>query len=336
MFRPIKIRQYLSFMKSRGYQAERVLAGSGLDEEVLSNPDFLMDIGQAKQVVANMIALTGDQSIGFEIGDGTIMADLGLVGFVMMTARSTRDAVQHWINYSNSLIGMLLKVSLEERNADDWSLVISATVPLEVINNFCIEEQLVMIYKLGGQLISAEPVLSSLELSYQQPSHHALYQRYFRAPVSFNSRQTRMSFVSPSLDQPLRGNDKEFNEICARQCELLLKQIDRQNPIAAKIKNILMRNGGQNPGFDAVAHVLKISSRTLSRHLSDEGLTYQQLVNEFRADLAKEYLQSMSMTSKEISYLLGFDDSNSFYRAFKSWTGQTVQEYKNALRKNHK
>lgn len=327
MFRPIKIRQYLSFMKERGFPADLVLADSGLCEAALFDPDFLMDIDQAKQVVANMIALADDQSIGLEIGDATMMVDLGVLGFVMMSAKSIREAVQHWINYSNSLIGMLLKVSLEERSVDDWSLVVTASAPLEVINNFCIEEQLVMIYKLGGQLASAEPVLRQLELSYQQPSHHMLYTRYFRGPIKFNARQTRMSFISPRLDQPLRGNDKEFNAVCARQCELLLKQIERQSPFISKIKSVLLRSGGRNPGISAVARDLSMSTRTLSRHLSEEGLTFQQLINEFRSDLAKEYLRSQSMEPKEIAYLLGFLDTNSFRRAFKSWTGLTIKDF---------
>ena len=30
-----------------------------------------------------------------------------------------------------------------------------------------------------------------------------------------------------------------------------------------------------------------------------------------------------SWTNGEIAYLLGYDDTNSFYRAFRTWTGTT-------------
>jgi AraC-like DNA-binding protein len=315
-------------MKARGHAAEDVLAGSGIRPEMLSDAGFLMDIDQSRRVVANMMALTGDQGIGLDIGNQTEMVDLGLVGYLMLSAQSAREATHYWINYCNALIGMLMELRLEERAPDDWSLTISETVPLGFIYNFCVEEQLVMICKLGGELAAVTPVIKQLELSYPAPSHHALYQRYFKGPIKFNARCTRITLCCPRLDQALRGNDKEFSEMCARQCELLMRQIGQQSPLVSKIKTMLMRSRGNTPDIETVARNLNLSARTLRRHLHDEGFNYQQLTNEFRADMAKEYLQSVSITTKEIAYLLGFKDTNSFRRAFKLWTGKTVQEYR--------
>jgi AraC-like DNA-binding protein len=328
MFRPVKIRQYLALMKAKGHTAEAVLAGSGVDQGRLADKDFLMEIDQSKVVVSNMITLTGDQGIGLEIGHQTELVDFGLVGHVMMSARSAREAVQYWINYSNALIGMLIELKLEERAADDWSLTISELQPLGFIYNFCVEEQLVIICRLGAELTSVTPTMKQLDLSYPAPSHHALYQQHFKGPIRFNARCTRISFTGPLLDQPLRGDDKEFNEMCARQCELLMRQIGQQSPLVSKIQNILMRSRGRIPMIDTMARELNISARTLRRRLHDEDRSYQQLVNEFRIDMAKEYLRSVSVTTKEIAYLLGFRDTNSFRRAFKLWTGKTVQEYR--------
>ena len=327
MFRPVKIRQYLALMKAKGHTAEDVLVGSGITEGMIEAPGFLVDIEQSKTIVANMIALSDDQGIGLEIGGRTDLMDLGLVGYGMMSSCSLRDTVRYWINYSNALIGMPMQVLLEEKAADDWAFVITESLPLGFIFNFCVEEQLAMICKLGQDLVSTRPVLRQLELSYPAPSHHALYRKYFNCPIKFNARHTRINFSSPQLDQPLRGNDRDFNELCARQCEILMRQISHDSPLVSKVKNILMRSRGQVPGIGAVAAELNVSPRTLRRHLGDEGFGYQQLINEFRADLAKEHLRSTSGSAKGVAYLLGFKEPNSFRRAFKSWTGKTVQEY---------
>ena len=55
MFRPVKIRHYLSLMQAKGHDAAAVLAGSGVDVAHLSDPDCLVDVAQAKTIVANMI-----------------------------------------------------------------------------------------------------------------------------------------------------------------------------------------------------------------------------------------------------------------------------------------
>ena len=66
-----------------------------------------------------------------------------------------------------------------------------------------------------------------------------------------------------------------------------------------------------------------MSTRTLQRHLKNEGTSFQAALNETRESLARHYLMNSAMSAGEISFLLGYEDPNSFYRAFRSWTGLT-------------
>ena len=40
------------------------------------------------------------------------------------------------------------------------------------------------------------------------------------------------------------------------------------------------------------------------------------------------YLESKELSINEIAYLVGYTEISSFYRAFKSWTGKTVLQYR--------
>ena len=51
-----------------------------------------------------------------------------------------------------------------------------------------------------------------------------------------------------------------------------------------------------------------------------------------REELAKHYLKSSPMTGAEISFLLGYEDPNSFFRAFRGWTGETPEAARTRLR----
>lgn len=75
--------------------------------------------------------------------------------------------------------------------------------------------------------------------------------------------------------------------------------------------------------MDAVARKLALSKRTLQRRIETEGTSFQQILKETREALARHYLEKTSLPASEISFLLGFDEPNSFYRAFRSWTGKT-------------
>lgn len=74
-----------------------------------------------------------------------------------------------------------------------------------------------------------------------------------------------------------------------------------------------------------VADRLAVSPRTLQRRLREEGTTFQKELDALREQLARNYLSRSNYSSGQIAFLLGYEDPNSFYRAFRSWTGQTPE-----------
>lgn len=50
-----------------------------------------------------------------------------------------------------------------------------------------------------------------------------------------------------------------------------------------------------------------------------------------RSQLARHYLGKTALTAAEISFLLGFEEPNSLYRAFHAWTGTTPEQTRSQL-----
>jgi AraC-like DNA-binding protein len=84
----------------------------------------------------------------------------------------------------------------------------------------------------------------------------------------------------------------------------------------------------------AVCRKLGVSTRTLQCRLQGEGSSFQQALDALRNSLAHHYLRNTSLSGAEISFLLGFEDPNSFVRAFQTWTGATPQAVRFAQSKN--
>ena len=102
--------------------------------------------------------------------------------------------------------------------------------------------------------------------------------------------------------------------------------------MAERVRNALLEAlpSGQNT-VDDVCKRLYLSKRTLQRKLKDEGTTFQEVLDQTRSDLSHHYLKRPEVSVVEISYLLGFQDPGSFYRAFQGWTGQTPADVRNRL-----
>ena len=77
-----------------------------------------------------------------------------------------------------------------------------------------------------------------------------------------------------------------------------------------------------------VSHTMASSPRSLQRLLHREGTTYKKVLAQTRARLAKHYLCTAGISNAEVAFLLGYDDPNSFFRAFRSWTGTTPERYR--------
>lgn len=83
--------------------------------------------------------------------------------------------------------------------------------------------------------------------------------------------------------------------------------------------------------MESISRKLTMSKRTLQRRIDAEGNTFQQILDHTRTDLATHYLANTALTVAEISFLLGFSEPNSFYRAFRGWTGATPDSVRRPL-----
>ncbi|HEL8445800.1 TPA: helix-turn-helix transcriptional regulator, partial [Legionella pneumophila] len=117
-------------------------------------------------------------------------------------------------------------------------------------------------------------------------------------------------------------------QLAKRQLQELEKKMSLKEDMASKIKSILINQNLNHASMDEIASRLCMTSRTLRRHLQRLDVTYQELLDEVREQKAKTFLLNNNISMTEISFLLGFQDTSNFSKAFKRWTGVTPTEYR--------
>lgn len=107
-----------------------------------------------------------------------------------------------------------------------------------------------------------------------------------------------------------------------------LALVERDNSFSNYVqKEVLEVISSGNYSAEVVAGKLGISTRTLQRNLSAENTTYKAEVQKIQKSLTFSYL-SMKLSTDEIAYLVGYSETTAFLRAFKTWTGMTLTQYK--------
>ena len=112
-----------------------------------------------------------------------------------------------------------------------------------------------------------------------------------------------------------------------------LNALDSTATLSDRVKAVLLEGlpAGQYT-VDDVAKSLAISKRSLQRQLGEEAATFKGILNATRQQLAVHYLQKPGISQGEIAFLLGFQDVNSFIRAFKDWQGVTPGAFRHEVR----
>ena len=149
--------------------------------------------------------------------------------------------------------------------------------------------------------------------------------KFMGCHVAFGSNTDEVAFPGTVKQMPVVGADPYLNKLLVKYCEEARSHRDLgrgtlrvglQNAIAPLLPHGRAR-------ADEVAHRLGLSPRTLARRLASEGLTFEGILSELRADLAKRYLQDEALAISQIAWLVGYKEVSAFTHAFKRWTGKT-------------
>jgi AraC-like DNA-binding protein len=134
----------------------------------------------------------------------------------------------------------------------------------------------------------------------------------------WNAMQIDVEFLS--LKQP-PVNRYVFG-VLSERADALLESLRNSKSTRGRVESLLMRvlHTGE-ASMDVVADKLGVSRRTLHRQLKDEGVTFEQVLDELRHKLALHFLSGKKVSVSETAYLVGFSDPAAFSRAFKRWTG---------------
>jgi AraC-like DNA-binding protein len=133
-----------------------------------------------------------------------------------------------------------------------------------------------------------------------------------------------ITFAAEDAARPFLTESEPMWRLFAPELRRRLTDLQATASAAERVHTALLETlPAGDSAMSTVAHHLTTSARTLQRQLQLEGTTYQAVLAGTRERLARHYLSHSAMSTAEIAYLLAYDDTNSFYRAFRTWTGST-------------
>jgi len=173
---------------------------------------------------------------------------------------------------------------------------------------------------------TGEPVVPLVVTCPSADSQTAAFSDYFGVTVTY-AEECKVVFSDSDAKLPLLTRNDSLWSVLGPE---LKKQLEKQHDSSStksRVKEVVVATlAGGAVSSDLVAKKLYLSKRSLQRKLNEEGTTFQKVLTETRMELSEHYLSQPEISLTEISYLLGFKDQTSYFRAHQDWLGKTPLE----------
>jgi len=310
-----------------GLHPADVLRRAGLPDDLLGRPQAGLDTSSYFQLWRALEEAVDDPLFALRVVDALSTEVFSPPLFAALCSPDLASALQRLAHHKRLVAPMaldLLEGSDGRQTVRPRWLDSPTAPPLSLLIS-----ELAFFLRLG-RLGTREPMRALQLCLPERPEPLADFETWFGCAIEVGGPPS-IAFAAADVERPFLTASDAMWRVFEPELRRRLAELDAGASIGERVRALLLESLPAGlTGIDAVASRLAMSRRTLQRRLGDEGLNFQALVADIRAELARHYLAQTRLSHAEISFLLGFEDPNSFFRAFQAWTGSTPERWRQA------
>jgi AraC-like DNA-binding protein len=304
-------------------RVQELLAGSGVQLADLQHPAMRITTGQEMRVCANARARC--QALGLLLGRRMHVSSYGLFGYTLLSSATLGDALQLALEYP-ALLGTYFQLSLHREGDRVW-LQADGYRDLPELAIFNIEFCLASLKLVCDDLLGQPLPLGAARFRHAAPEYLSEYHASFPCPLQFAASSNAFSFPAVWLEQPLPLADPVTHRDMRERCQQLNSEFVQRQALITRCRQLLASQLLTPPGLTELAQQLHCSPRSLRRHLSHAGSSYQKLLDQLRFDRARQLLEQ-PLPIQQIAELMGYSETASFRHAFQRWSGMSPSRFR--------
>jgi AraC-like DNA-binding protein len=314
-------------LQEQGKDVARILSGVGLTAEIVGDPAARLEAGAQIKLLELAAEELDDKLFGFHLARRFDLREIGLVFYVIASSQDLADALRNTERYSRvANEGVRLRCSLNK----------DAAITLEYIDidrrldRHHIEFWLVTLIRICREVTSSRFAPRRLKVRHLRTDPPPDFKSFFGTEVEFGSDVDEIAFSAPVAALPTVARDAHLNRLLRQYAEEALASRPKKRASTLwKVEKLLSELLPHSKAeVSEVARRLGLSSRSLSRRLHKEGVTFAEILDQLRKALAKRYLDEHKLQVSEIAWLLGYQEVSSLTHAFKRWTGMTPRQFR--------
>jgi len=316
-------------MEELGVRASAVLRRASLPQGYASQPRVLLTTEELFALWRAVGEVCTNPAIGLLLGTETRTEKFHPVGLAALSSENFGAAIDQMARYKQLTCPEEI---VQEKDDEEWSIQFRWLLADEIEPPLLIECAFAWLLSIGRHGTGTR--LSPVRVELLQPRAHVkAIERHFGCPVVCGAVRNAIVFRAADAERPFVTRNAELLGMLAPQFEEELKRENADENFLERVRSAIQQKlTGQRPTIEDIADALHVSPRTLQRRLQDEGSSFQRVLEEARHHLARHYLNNSFLELNEAAYLLGYNDANSFVRAFRTWEGMPPARWREQQR----
>jgi AraC-like DNA-binding protein len=315
----------LEYLGNEGFDLKTILDRVGIPQSALQDATTRFPKRKFQALWQAASEATGDPAIALRVSTMVKPNTLGIIGYLASASESRRNAFE----LVKGLTPLLWEdVGCDLESGGEVAFIRCRTGSDSQASHFTIEYAIGLTVTMSRVLGGGRSDPLEARFSHSAPEYADEYERILRLPIRFDAGEDGVLFPISMMDSLNPSADAALRQLLERYAADQLAKIPTSARFSQRIRAcILSMLPLGSLTTDAVAAQFSMSSRTLRRRLQREATSYQEILDEVRAELARHYLTKEKRGIDEVAFLLGFSDPSSFTKAFRRWTGQTPADF---------
>ncbi len=316
-------------MQELGLDASEVLRKAGLPQGFADQPRVLLKTEELFALWRAVGEASNSPGIGLLLGSETRTERLTPVGLAALSTENFGAAVDQMARYKQLTCPEEIR---QQKKEGEWSIQFRWLLAEEVEPEALIECCFAWVLSIGR--LGTRERLTPVRVEFVEPRKHLkVIEKHFGCEVVCGASRNALVFRSADAQRAFVTRNAELLAMLAPQFEAELRQANGDENFVERVRVAVQQKlTGRRPSIEDIADELHLSSRTLQRRLQDAGSSFQIVLEEARHQLARHYLNNSVLELNEAAYLLGYEDGNSFVRAFRTWEGVPPAQWREQQR----
>ncbi|OQW56657.1 MAG: AraC family transcriptional regulator [Proteobacteria bacterium HN_bin10] len=326
------VRGLFDFAVTRGADRRMLATRAGIDERALEDADARIPFDVYVALVREASVLCGDPALALHYGESVDMSEVSIVGLIMNASETMAEAfgqLQRFGQLALEVEGVGERFGVAVRDDGLW-IVDQRLNPNEFPQ---LSEITFSRLACGPRRFLPQSHILEVHFTHPAPPYRQEYERVFDCRVVFDSDWNAMRMHPEAASWRVALQPRYVFGVLTERADMLMQGLNDSRTTRAQVEGVILpilHKGDATA--DSVASIMGFSRQTLFRRLREEGVTFEEVLDELRHRMALHYLQGKRASVNEVAYLVGFSDRASFSRAFKRWTGRSPGEVRAQIR----